>query len=240
MQKVMNNKSNIFDEEFSLYNSPYFSKNRVFYVCSYGGCGSRMLCRYLGFFGIVRHIHSRIPPLYNLTRPYNIDGMHEFFNLDDVVDVNVNKEQQEIKYVVIYLYRNPIKAIESRFILNDYPNIPFTRHLRNIQCPQITTTLLDVIKFQTDLYGIEEFFNNYVYPKNKRNYNVVCVKYESLWDNIKEFNRTVGIPNCPKCYQPRYESKHNVILSPENNCVLNIVYQSLIKKMQLMSPIEIR
>ena len=38
-----------------------------FYVCSYGGCGSTMLCKYLSNFGKVKHIHSRHPP-QKLTR----------------------------------------------------------------------------------------------------------------------------------------------------------------------------
>ena len=35
---------------------------RIFYVCSYGGCGSTMLSNYLKNFGIVYHIHSINPP----------------------------------------------------------------------------------------------------------------------------------------------------------------------------------
>ena len=35
---------------------------RIFYVCSYGGCGSTMLSNYLKKFGIVYHIHSINPP----------------------------------------------------------------------------------------------------------------------------------------------------------------------------------
>ena len=45
------------------------NKKRTFYVCSYGGCGSYMLCDYLKNFGDVKHIHSRKPPsiLSNIT-----------------------------------------------------------------------------------------------------------------------------------------------------------------------------
>lgn len=39
-----------------------FDKNKVFYVCSSGGCGSTILFNYLKNFGNVYHIHDRYPP----------------------------------------------------------------------------------------------------------------------------------------------------------------------------------
>ena len=45
-----------------LYNQIYYDHNKIFYVCSYGGCGSYMVCDYLRNFGRVYHIHSRFPP----------------------------------------------------------------------------------------------------------------------------------------------------------------------------------
>ena len=38
------------------------NNKKVFYVCSYGGCGSKMLCEYLAHFGTIKHVHSRNPP----------------------------------------------------------------------------------------------------------------------------------------------------------------------------------
>ena len=35
---------------------------KVFYVCSWGGCGSKMLCRYLSNFGRSVHVHDPAPP----------------------------------------------------------------------------------------------------------------------------------------------------------------------------------
>ena len=37
-------------------------KNKKFYICSYGGCGSTVLFNYLKSFGEVEHIHDRYPP----------------------------------------------------------------------------------------------------------------------------------------------------------------------------------
>ena len=35
---------------------------KIFYVCSFGGSGSKMLCSALKVYGKVKHIHSRNPP----------------------------------------------------------------------------------------------------------------------------------------------------------------------------------
>ena len=35
---------------------------KIFYVCSYGGSGSKMLCNALSKHGKTKHIHSRKPP----------------------------------------------------------------------------------------------------------------------------------------------------------------------------------
>ena len=35
---------------------------KCFYVCSYGGSGSKMLCKALNAYGKTKHIHSRKPP----------------------------------------------------------------------------------------------------------------------------------------------------------------------------------
>tara|TARA_B110000285_G_C14866589_1_gene487139 strand:- start:488 stop:664 length:177 start_codon:yes stop_codon:yes gene_type:complete len=33
-----------------------------FYICSYGGCGSKMLTAALSNYGNTQHIHSKTPP----------------------------------------------------------------------------------------------------------------------------------------------------------------------------------
>ncbi len=35
---------------------------KIFYVCSWGGCGSKLLCRYLKNFDKAIHIHDPYPP----------------------------------------------------------------------------------------------------------------------------------------------------------------------------------
>ena len=226
--KSISDNSRVYDKEFALFNSPYFDRRRTFYVCSFGGCGSRMLCVYLGFFGVVRHIHSRAPPAGDLRAPYNVDGAHEWFNPATPAPAGT---------VVIYLYRDPIRAIMSRFVVGDDPTRSNRPHLRNIQCQRDDISLAEVIHGGRDFYGLEQFHDNYTLAAAapSRKYAIVCVKYETLWENIAEFNRAVGIPNRPNCYQPRKETAHGLAAADE--ATLRGIYGGLIKKMSDMPPI---
>ena len=104
---------------------------KCFYVCSYGGSGSKMLCSALNAYGKTEHIHSRKPP-NNLEY---IGG--EWFN-------GVVIPEEKLKYYyVIYIYRNPSFSIPSRF---DNPC-----HLEHIQIDK-SIKLKDVLDSKKDLY----------------------------------------------------------------------------------------
>jgi hypothetical protein len=192
----------------------YFNPNLHFYVCSYGGSGSFMLSYYLGNFGNVYHIHSRNPP-NKLTMVEN-----EWFN-----DIEI-KEENIKSYKVIYIYRNPINAIFSRFLRKEHP--------KHIQCENIDVKLPDVIKEEKDLYGIEEFFNNYT-VKKERNYKIISVKYELFFNRIPEFNKILEIPNVEELYPKRIETKRMIYFSSS----LYKIYKDLIDIMKNKEFIEI-
>jgi hypothetical protein len=103
---------------------------KVFYVCSFGGCGSKMLCEYLTQFGTVKHVHSRYPP----TTLAEIDS-NEWFSQKPI------KEEALKDYYVIYIYRDPVKAILSRF--------SNPAHLTHIQSNP-NTTLHQVLESKQD------------------------------------------------------------------------------------------
>ena len=201
----------------------------VYYVCSFGGCGSTMLTQYLSHFGKTKHIHSRNPPSQltyvgeeNTSNPV----YREWFN-----DVPVNQNELH-KYKVIYIYRNPLNAIYSRFVT---PNKPKFSHLKNIQCDNNgEIRLLEVINSKKDLYKLEEFFDNYTTTR-ERNYNIYCVNYDKFWDNIEEFNKVIGIPNIKLLYPVRKETMRIGHLNKE----LNEIYRPLIDKMNRKNFIEI-
>ena len=184
----------------------YNKKERIFYVCSYGGSGSKMLCRYLQSFGKAVHIHSRQPP--SLLEEVGHCDNREWFNGKHIPLDKIKN------YTVIYIYRNPIKAIFSRH-----------RHLNNKSCVKGNLKNIQVqLKYLTinhnkflesgrDLYGLEEFFNNYVIQDFNRNYDIYCIKYEEFFENISVFNKRLNIPDIkhkyPKCVEKNRQSSIN-------------------------------
>ena len=154
--------------------------NKIFYVCSYGGSGSTMLCHALSKYGKVEHIHSRNPP-NNLEYIGNDKGgktYKEWFNGIVIPEEELND------YYVIYIYRNPSFSIPSRF--------QNPEHLQHIQT-DASVKLNDVLKTQKDLYKIREFYDNYTKPNEKRKYKIYCVKYEDIFHKQDEFSKLLGI-----------------------------------------------
>jgi len=153
---------------------------KCFYVCSYGGSGSKMLCYALSAYGMVKHIHSRKPPnnLEYIGKEKGGNTYYEWFN-------GVGIPEETLKYYyVIYIYRNPSYAIPSRFLNPD--------HLKHIQTDE-SIKIKDVLKSKTDLYKIREFYDNYTKPNEKRNYKIYCVKYEDIFDKQDELSKLLGI-----------------------------------------------
>ena len=222
------------------------NNTKIFYVCSYGGCGSKMLCKYLSNFGEVKHIHSRNPPqeleyigdksinilaykrLFrnkNLRIKYNNEHKYkEWFNGEKIPDNDLNN------YYVIYIYKDPVKSIFSRFKIN--------QHLIHVQVNQdnILGLYNNVLEQKKDLYGIEEFYNNYMTP-NKRNYKIYGIRYEDIFDNLEELNKTFGLSNEFNHTLVKKETKREY---PENELmILEEIYKPLKDKMSKNKFIEI-
>lgn len=205
------------------------NKSKVFYVCSSGGCGSTLLFNYLKNFGKVYHIHDRYPPSelqYIGTENTDRNVYSEWFN-----GVKIPENELE-NYKVIFIYRNPIQVIYSRFAQPKGPNIS---HLQHVKCNNNgNINIGDVLATRKDLYGLEEFFDNYTIPAN-RNYNIYCVKYELFWNNISLFNKIMDIPDIPNLYPVKRERKKMMSYVVD----LSIIYNSLINKMNAMNFIQI-
>lgn len=188
-----------------------------YYVCSWGGSGSKMLCRYLSNFGKTYHIHSRKPP-QKLTG-VGINTYIEWFN-------NIKIPESEIEnYKVIFIYRNPVDSIYSRF-----ENF---NHLDNIQTPRVK--LSTVIDTKIDLYNLKEFFKNYR-EKSDRNYEIHLVKYEDFFDKIEEFNNYFGLPKIENLYPKKIETSKDI--NKNDFGILSEIYSDLISEMNNMNFIE--
>ena len=152
-----------------------------------------MLLQYFSRFGNVYHCHSRKPP------PKLTKVQDEHFTDEEV-------SPEELAYTrIIYLFRDPRKAMASvgrRF--------PWEGHLKNIEVDP-TFTADDV--GDTDPFRLAEFHANYTMP-SKRNYNILCVKYEALWCNWSTLNAACCLPDVPAYYQPRVETSVDSLDKP--------------------------
>lgn len=153
---------------------------KIFYVCSYGGSGSKMLCEALEKYGETKHIHSRNPPdnLEYIGKDKGGKTYEEWFNGIEI------PEKEIMNYYVIYIYRNPSFSIPSRF--------KNPQHLDHIQTNR-SIKLKNVLVSKKDLYKIREFYDNYTKPNEKRNYKIYCVKYEDIFNKQDELSKLLGI-----------------------------------------------
>jgi FkbM family methyltransferase len=217
--------------------------NKTFLVCSYGGCGSKMVCKALEKFGKVYHIHSRKPPEkleYSAGAPEvngqidiarhnrEINDKNTYFEWFSGIEMS-DKERKNC--YVIYLYRNPIETIFSRFIYNyvGLDNVTNCEsHLQHIQIDK-KTTIKEVITQNKDLYGLIEFYNNYTKFNQNRNYKVYAVKFEEIFEKQHELSRSLEIGNLNLLEkEPTVKMDSNKLELVEK---LNIIYKDLLEEM---------
>jgi hypothetical protein len=221
IQRIDMKDGSVFKNQFSKYYDP----TKFYYVCSFGGCGSTPLTKYLSNFGNAFHVHSREPPdkLAYVGKYLSPDpGSHEnWFNGVPV------KEEDLPNFKVIYLYRDPLKCIYSRFINMNRPDNPERNHIFNIQCPRRYINLKDVVEHRQDLYRLEEFFDNYTRQNPNRNYEIIPLEYNQVFDDFPAFNKLLDLPNDESLFPVKKETKREPYYEPE----LREVYKSLINKM---------
>jgi hypothetical protein len=184
---------------------------RIFYICSYGGCASKMLCRFLSKFYIVYHIHSRYPPKkLTAIRKTKIHKKMEWFNYQKVL----GKKLKDL-VTVIYIYRKPSTSLLSTegWGRCHYSNIGLNIHNKTIQkfFSKKEQVRFNYSKHPKDLFGLENFFKNYVIKKNHVNYDIICIKYEELWDNLDQIFSHLKIPDQIK---EQFPKKYEKTLTP--------------------------
>ena len=170
------------------------------YVVSYGGSGSWLLVDYLRTLGVeAHHIHSRKPPknicstrkrkeIYNLhlKRGWDVPKEEEWFDYKNPI-----KEGK-----IIFIYRNPIYSLLSKKSGNLYhfENLDISPEQHQILVNLGFTyegkihqeSLKKYLNLEKDPINYEEFFYNYHNCKWNKNYDILSVNFDYLWDNIKE------------------------------------------------------
>ena len=197
----------------------------IYYICSYGGCGSKMLWRFIGRYATCYHIHSRIPPAYL----EQIDN--EQFNGEKV-------EENEIsKYKVIYLFRNPSDAQMSIFSSKRNRQLKHWFHI-GVEDSQNIPEIEEYLYQKEDKLNYMEFFNNYVENKININYDIIAINYHKLWNNLSEFIRILELP--VKCIKKFPKKKEKSIKKfPHYVKSLNGINIQLVEKINKMPNIVI-
>tara|TARA_Y100000389_G_scaffold203683_1_gene253011 strand:- start:3131 stop:3724 length:594 start_codon:yes stop_codon:yes gene_type:complete len=195
------------------------SKN--IYVVSSGGCGSWCLVRYLKAIGHKTfHIHNRIPPT-KLKNPAN-----ERFG-----DVELTEEELE-NSIVIFLFRvNIDNTIFSRFVERNWK-----QHLKHIQCPDKNACLENLLETKKDVFGLEDFYENWTTQDTKRNYKIYAIKYETMFENIDIISDTIGIIKTRHSMSKRETPRPKFDIYRSQ---LREVYKDFIEKMDRQPPIQI-
>ena len=179
---------------------------RIFYVCSYGGCASTMLCKFLSKYYKVFHVHSRYPPpkLCGIKKT-KITKEFEWFDY-----LRILKKKYKDKVTVIYLYREPSTSLLSKhgWGRSHFSNIGLNPNKVKKFYDKSIETRLKYSKEKKDLFGIVNFFKNYVMKKYNRNYKIFCLKYETIWENLPVIFKKLKIPqkyieDFPKKYEKK-------------------------------------
>ena len=231
-----------------LYNPRYFELfkhkmrnrpeegSRIFYVCSFGGCGSTMLSKFLKRYGLVFHVHSRVPP-EKLTTV--IETPHKPFAKEWFSDTLA---PQQKRITVIYLYRNPTYTLlaetgaKGKRLYNPL-------HLKNIQVKAVVPATIqayikDSIENNTENLGYGEFFENYTSAIIPKNYDIYCMDYDRIWDNLEEIYFALGLPLGDVDKFPKKKDRDRQYNDSDVEG-LNVIYSQLYRKMSLLPPVYI-
>ena len=156
---------------------------RIFYICSYGGCASTMICKFLSKFYKVYHIHSRFPPMRLCgVRKTKKAKKFEWFRYSALL----NKKQRNM-VTVIYLYRKPSMSLLSKdgWGSTHFSHLSLDNKKMSRFHSKDNSVRLEYSKTEKDLLGLNNFFKNYVFRNFNKNYRIHCIKYETLWDDIE-------------------------------------------------------
>jgi hypothetical protein len=100
------------------------------------------------------------------------------------------------RYTVIFLFRHPTYAQLARAGGGGW--VYHEIHRKNVAAeeglPPDLEGYVEACKARgKELLGFGEFFQNYVDRRVNQDYDLVCVDYDRLWDNLEEFLAMVGL-----------------------------------------------
>jgi hypothetical protein len=210
-----------------------------YFVFSYGGTGSTMLCSFLSRYGKSFHLHDKVPPLFLTNRPVEAPDRHTeaaiHLSQDPYYKLNPNDCR------VIYIYRDPVIAKISRPSWQHCYHIggDFRQHQKLKRKPgdNLGIGLLeDYVRLGLDLNQYEEHFDNWMVEGSKREYSILYINYTHLWENLNVIFEYCQIPisdivSFPRKRETKKSVSDNILKS------LTKMYNPLQKKIQILEPV---
>ncbi len=78
------------------------------------------------------------------------------------------------------MFRNPVNALKSRYSI---------QHCQNVEgnWRDLPELLSDYAQQGQDRFGLEAHFDAWTQsPRSSRNYEICCLRYETVWEHLKE------------------------------------------------------
>ena len=182
------------------------------YVFSYGGTGTRMLCKF-----IQQHLKLNSQPHVHHGNPEQLSGRER----------------------AIYLYGDPIDAVLSFYRRDvEYETNFVKKHYRNLDVSgEFPKTFEDYLTWGSDAFCLEAHFEKY--RKAQSVAGLVMVRFDDIWDHLGELFDFIRLPARPSDFPPKRArlSKRDA-LKPDELAVLEKYFSGLIELQASMEPIH--
>lgn len=182
------------------------------YVFSYGGTGTRMLCRF-----IQEHMRLNSQPHVHHGRPEDLSRRER----------------------AIYLYGDPIDAVLSFYRRDkEYGTHFVERHYRNLDIAgKFPPTFEDYLEWGSDAFGLEAHFDKYVSSSPVG--GLIAVRFDDMWPHLDEIFKFLRLPSSADDFPAKRarQSKRDVLTRDQIE-VLKGYFSGLLKKQSDMPDIH--
>jgi hypothetical protein len=201
--------------------------NHTVQVTSFGGTGTSMLCRFLEKSGadlpqsiVPDHIENDWAPWKHMRTPPPEQWVPDDFR-------------------AIYVVSDPRNAVLSVF-RRGYQYAHVQRMDGDVHRFHSGMTLSDYLNLETDPFKLEGHFERW--SQCSRDYPILIVKYDHLWDRIGEIVEFVGLPESIKHDFPerRARSSDWQTLPVCDRTKLDALFGNLAGRIRELSPRQIR
>mmetsp|Transcript_15650 Transcript_15650/g.25460 ORF Transcript_15650/g.25460 Transcript_15650/m.25460 type:complete len:437 (+) Transcript_15650:103-1413(+) len=240
-------------------------KRRSYIIASYGGSGSKMFCGLIAMsparlVNYIWHVHDPEPSFRKLHAPLKhprlrrvtIKKGQDWRNVQ-FMDSDLNNKQKMVEipedkvddFRFVFLYRNPIEAMLSRYFYGHCKNLRGDCGASDRQFPSYR----QYAKEKGDRMRLEEHYDNYVTKQmgnDNRNYPIIALNYHKLWDQLPEVLDLLGLPSALAArFPPRQEKRRSTSATVGDATVeelardFGVKFRALVAKVKAMPAVAV-